>query len=154
MNKTIKKVGEDLETFQFNTAVSALMELTNLMQRVRQDLEGSEAWTWAVDRLMIVLAPIAPHLSEELWHRHGHERSIHLESWPGYDEAMTVDDVATVVIQVNGKLRDRLQVPRGEEMESVQEQALASPKVRPHIEGKQVVKVITVPDKLVNIVVR
>jgi leucyl-tRNA synthetase len=154
VNKTIKRVTSDLDTFQFNTAVSALMELTNLMQRMRDTLEGTSVWQWTVEQLLLMLAPIAPHISEELWHRHGHSGSIHLESFPSYDEALTIDEVATVVVQVNGKLRDRLEVPRGEDAETVKEQALARPKVQPHIAGKQVVKVITVPDKLVNIVVR
>lgn len=154
VNKTLKKVGEDLATFQFNTAVSALMELTNLLQRRREELKGSAAWEWAVERLILMLAPIAPYMSEELWHRHGRHESVHLQPWPDFDEAWTIDEVATVVIQVNGKLRDRLEVPRGENMESVQEQALASPRVQPYLEGRQVVKVISVPDKLVNFVVR
>ncbi|GAC1320189.1 MAG: leucine--tRNA ligase [Chloroflexota bacterium] len=154
VNKTIKKVETDLAAFQFNTAVSALMELTNLMQRSRAHLAGSQAWQWAVERLTMMLAPVAPHLSEELWHLHGHADSVHVQSWPEFDDAMTVDDVTTVVVQVNGKLRDRLEVPRGEQMESVQEQALASPRVQPHIDGREIVKIVTVPDKLVNIVVR
>jgi leucyl-tRNA synthetase len=154
VHKTSKKVGSDLEGYAFNTAVSALMELANLMQRVRPDLEGSPTWRWAVEQMLLLLAPIAPHLTEELWERHGHEGSIHQQPWPDYDEALTIDDVVTVVVQVNGKLRDRLEVPRGEESESVKEQALASPRVQPHIEGRQVVKIVAVPDKLVNIVVR
>jgi leucyl-tRNA synthetase len=154
VNKTIKRVGDDMAAFQFNTAVSALMELTNLMQRVRDAVEGSETWSWAVQQLLVMLAPMTPFISEELWHRHGHTESVHLQPWPAYDEVMTLDEVVTVVVQVNGKLRDKLEVPRGEEMETVQEQALASPKVQPHIEGRQIVKVVSVPDKLVNIVVR
>jgi leucyl-tRNA synthetase len=154
VHKTIKRVTGDLDSFQFNTAVSALMELTNHMQHQRESLEGTPAWHWAVEQLLLMLAPIAPHLTEELWHRHGHTGSIHLEAFPSYDEAMTIDEVATVVVQVNGKLRDRLEVPRGEDMETVKEQALASARVQAHIAGKQVVKVITVPDKLVSIVVR
>jgi leucyl-tRNA synthetase len=100
------------------------------------------------------MAPITPHITEELWHLHGHTESIHLQEWPAYDEAMTIDEVVTIVVQVNGKLRDRLEVPRGEEEESVKEQALASPRVQPHVRDRQIAKVISVPDKLVNIVVR
>jgi leucyl-tRNA synthetase len=154
VNKTIKKVGADLDGFAFNTAVSSLMELTNLTQSLREQLQGSPTWAWAIEQLLLLIAPIAPHTAEELWHRRGHSRSIHLQSWPHYDEAMTVDEVVTVVVQVNGKLRDRLEVPRGEEIESVKEQALASPRVQPHVQGREVLKVIAVPDRLVNIVVR
>jgi len=152
-NKTIKKVGADLDGFAFNTAVSSLMELTNLMQHLREQLQGSPTWAWTVEQLLLLIAPIAPHTAEELWHRRGHAESIHLQSWPLYDEAMTVDEVVTVVVQVNGKLRDRLEVPRGEELDSLKEQALASPKVQPHIQGREVVNIIAVPDRLVNIVV-
>jgi leucyl-tRNA synthetase len=154
VHKTIKKVGEDLEGFQFNTAVSALMELTNLLQRSRTSLEGTEMWKWATQQLVTMMAPMTPHIAEELWHLQGHGDSVHLQEWPAYDEVMTLDEVVTVVVQVNGKLRDRLEVPRGEEQESVTEQAMASPKVQPFLDGKEVVKIITVPEKLVNIVVR
>jgi leucyl-tRNA synthetase len=154
VNKTIKRVTRDLDSFQYNTAVSALMELTNLMQRLRPSLEGTDVWSWAVEQTLRTMAPITPYITEELWHRRGHDSSIHLQPWPEFDEAMTVEDVVTIVVQVNGKLRDRLEVPRGEEMESVKEQALASPRVQTYVEGKEIVKVITVPDKLVNVVVR
>jgi len=154
VHKTIKRVGRDMEEFGFNTVVSGLMELTNVMQRMRPLLSGTHTWSWAVEHLLLMLAPVAPHESEELWHQWGHNSSIHQQPWPSYDDAMTIDDVATVVVQVNGKLRDKLQVPRGEEMESVQEQALASPSVLPHVQDKQVVRIVTVPDKLINIVVR
>ncbi len=154
VHKTVKKVGSDLESFQFNTAISALMELTNLLQRTRQELQGTDAWAWSIQRLLVMIAPMTPHIAEELWHQHGFQESIHLQSWPEYDEGMTMDDVVTVVVQVNGKLRDRLEVPRGEEQESVNEQALASPRVLPYVTGREVMRVITVPDKLVNIVVK
>jgi leucyl-tRNA synthetase len=154
VHKTIQKVGEDLASYAFNTAVSSLMELTNFLLRHRSELEGTATWSWAVERLLLMLAPIAPHLADELWHRHGHKESIHLQPWPEFDEAMTIDEVVTIVVQVNGKLRDRMEVPRGEEMESVKEQALASSRVQPHIQGREVVKIVAVPDKLVNIVVK
>lgn len=154
VHKTVKRVTSDMEGFEFNTAVSALMELSNAMQRLRSELEGAAVWAWATQTMLTLMAPIAPHITEELWHRRGNEGSIHLEPWPTYDEALTVDDVVTVVVQVNGKLRDRLEVPRGTEMESVQEEAMARPKVLAFTEGKQVMKVVTVADKLVNIVVK
>jgi len=153
VNKAIKKVGGDMASFQFNTAVSALMELTNALQRARASIEGTEVWNWAIARLLLIMAPIAPYITEELWFRWGHRESVHLEPWPEYDEALTIDEVVTIVVQVNGKLRDRLEIPRGEDMETVKEQALASAKIQPYLEGKQVRRVITVPNKLVNIVV-
>jgi leucyl-tRNA synthetase len=131
-----------------------LMELTNVMQRTRATLEGTHAWAWAVQNLVTLMAPMTPHIAEEIWHLHGNHESVHLQEWPSYDEVMTLDEVVTVVVQVNGKVRDRLEVPRDEEQDSVTEMALASPKVQPYVEGREVVKVITVPEKLVNIVVR
>ncbi|MDQ2742278.1 MAG: class I tRNA ligase family protein, partial [Chloroflexota bacterium] len=154
VNRSIKKVGEDIETFQFNTAISSLMELTNTMQRLRGSLEGTQTWHWTLEHLLLMMAPIAPFITEELWHRQGHAGSIHLESWPMYDEALTVNEVVTIVVQVNGKVRDRLEVPRGEDMETVQEQALASEKVQPYVYGREIAKVIGVPDTLVNFVVK
>lgn len=153
-NRTIKRVGEHIEAYQFNTAVSALMELANAMHRLRSSLEGTATWRWALEHMMRIMAPITPHISEELWHRYGHAGSVHLQPWPAYDEAMTLDEVVTIVIQVNGKLRDRLEVPRGEDMETVREQALAREKIQPYVAGREVVRIVTVPDKLVNIVVR
>ncbi|MDQ2741150.1 MAG: leucine--tRNA ligase [Chloroflexota bacterium] len=154
VNKAIKKVGGDLDTFSFNTAVSTLMELTNLLQSVRGQIEGSPVWNWAIEHMLLMMAPITPFITEELWHRRGHKQSIHRQSWPEYDEALTIDEVVTIVVQVNGKLRDRLEVPRGEDEDSIIDQALASPRVQPYTEGKTVAKVIAVVDKLVNIVVR
>jgi leucyl-tRNA synthetase len=130
------------------------MELTNLMQDLRTDLRGTPTWTWAVETLLEMVAPIAPHSSEEAWHRSGKQGSIHLRRWPAFDEAMTLDEVVTIVVQVNGKVRDRLLVPRGEETESVTEQALTSPRVRAYIEGREIVRVVAIPDKLVNVVVK
>ncbi|MGH2449089.1 MAG: leucine--tRNA ligase, partial [Chloroflexota bacterium] len=152
VHKTIKRVGHDLEMFQFNTAISALMELTNLLVRQREALQGSEEWGWAIENLLLMMAPIAPYISEELWHRHGHTESIHLQAWPAYEESLTVDEVATVVIQINGKLRDRIEAPRGTAMEKVSDEALALPKIRAHLDGREIKRIVTVPDKLINIV--
>jgi leucyl-tRNA synthetase len=154
VHKSIKRVSADMEALEFNTTISALMELSNAMQRLRPELEGTDEWLWAVRTLLTMLAPTVPHITEELWHRLGNQQSIHREAWPSYDDALTVDEVVTIVVQVNGKVRDRLEVPRGTEMESLQEQALASRRVQPYVEGNQVVKVISVPDKLLNFVVR
>jgi leucyl-tRNA synthetase len=154
VHKTIKRVSRDMADYQFNTAIAAMMELTNYMARARSRLEGSSAWNFAIETLLVMLAPIAPHLSEELWHRHGHVDSIHREAWPSFDESLTVDEIVTVVVQVNGKVRDRLSVPVGEHTESVEAQALASRRVQPYVNGRKVVKIVAVPNKLINIVVK
>jgi leucyl-tRNA synthetase len=100
-----------------------------------------------------VLAPFAPHHAEEMWAGMGEAGSIHEQAWPGYDEALIAEEEITLVVQVNGKLRDRVTVPAGISEEAAKEQALASEKVRPHVEGKQIRKAVYVPGRLVNLVV-
>ncbi|MDI3317365.1 MAG: leucine--tRNA ligase [Bacillota bacterium] len=153
-HRTVQKVTGDLERFDFNTAVAALMELTNLLMRAaQQGLAQSPVYRQAVERLLLCLAPMAPFLSEELWHRLGHQRSIHLESWPEVDPAALADEEVVVVIQVNGRVRDRISVPRGLSEEELGRRALESVRDRPYVAGKPVRRLITVPDKLVNVVV-
>ncbi|MBE9565889.1 MAG: class I tRNA ligase family protein, partial [Proteobacteria bacterium] len=107
----------------------------------------------ACESLARLLAPFAPHLSEELWHQLGREGSVHATTWPLHDEVVAKEDVITVVLQVNGKMRDRLSVSPGTPKEELEAQALASERVQAHLEGKSVRQVIVVPDRLVNIVV-
>jgi leucyl-tRNA synthetase len=158
VHQTIRKVGSDIETrFHFNTAISALMELTNLLF----SLAGEEAKETiapavvreAVEAVLLLLSPMTPHLCEELWQATGHATPLGLHPWPGFDEKAATEDEIVVVIQVNGKVRGRLQTTPGAAAEPLQEQALADPHVRKFIEGKTVRKVIMVPDKLINIVV-
>ena len=108
----------------------------------------------ALETLLLLLAPFAPHIAEELWHHLGKEESIHLAPWPTFDPDIAQEEVVTLVIQVNGRVRDKLEIPRGLSGEAQKEQALKSPRVQAHVNGKQVINVITVPDKLVNIVVK
>jgi leucyl-tRNA synthetase len=100
------------------------------------------------------MAPITPYLSEELWEATGHESSVHTQSWPDWDESLAADEMITLVVQVNGRLRDRIDVPVDIEEDAAKETALSSAKVQPHIEGKDILKVIYVPGRLVNIVAR
>jgi leucyl-tRNA synthetase len=155
MHKTIRRVSDDMERFKFNTALAALMEYTNTLGQAweRSDV-SSEVWTEAIGNLLTLMAPMAPHLAEELWEVTGHEFSVHTQSWPAVDEAMAADDTITLVVQVNGRLRDRLEVPVSISEEAAKEMALASGPVQPHIEGKTIAKVIYVPGRLVNIVAR
>ena len=156
-HQTIRRVTNDLERFHFNTAISALMELVNAMTEA--DEQSADPAFWAVyseacERLALLLAPFTPHLAEELWERLGHDESIHLASWPAWDEEAAREEEITVVVQVNGKLRDRLTVASGTPKEKLQAEALASPRVQPHLQGKRIANVIVVVDKLVNLVTR
>ena len=140
-NKTIKRVTEDIEKFQFNTALSGLMEYLN---------------SGAVDleTFVILLSPFAPHLAEELWERLGHKKSLLLEPWPKWDEKMLVASTMTIVVQVNGKLRGEMELPVNADEEAIKKQALGLEKVKSYVGDRQIVKMIYVSKKLVNIVVR
>ncbi len=154
-HKTIRKATEDIEAFRFNTMIAALMEFNNALLKAKETaVVQSEAWPEAVHTLILMLAPVAPHLAEELWEREGQPYSVHQQRWPKWDEAAAADEVVTVVVQVNGKVRDHLSVPAGTSEERAREMALASPKVQRSIASQSIVKVIFVPDKLLNIVVR
>jgi leucyl-tRNA synthetase len=154
-HRTIKKVGEDLERFAFNTAIAALMEFVNELYKAREaGVHGSEAWQEAIRSLILLLAPITPHLSEELWSRIGGKFSVHQQSWPAYEPALTAAQALDLVVQVNGKVRDRITVPLDTEEAQIKEVALQSDKVQSSMSGKQVAKIVVVPGKLVNIVVK
>jgi leucyl-tRNA synthetase len=151
-NRLTKKVTSDLETFRFNTSIAALMEHTNYLQAIRGRV-GDEEWTEALCDFALVMAPFAPHHAEEIWAAIGEEGSVHEQSWPEWDESLIKEEEITLIVQVNGKLRDRIEAPADVSEEAAKELALASEKVGPHIEGKEVRKAIYVPGRLVNLVV-
>jgi leucyl-tRNA synthetase len=153
-HSTTMKVIGDLEAFKFNTAIAALMEFSGELNRA-WDAGGVSptAWRDAIDRLTLLLAPMAPHIAEELWHRSGRESSIHLEAMPRWDEALASTSLVTVVVQVNGRVRDTVQVPAGATEAQAAAAASASGKVQAHLAGKQVRKRIYVQDRLLNLVV-
>ena len=131
------------------------MELTNHLNRVWADASiDSETWRECVDKLSLMLAPIAPHMTEELWERAGYAYSIHQQPFPSWDDDLAADEVITLVVQVNGKVRDKLEVPAGIAESEAQELALASPRVQSYTNGKSVSKTVYVPGRLVNVVVR
>ena len=155
MHQTIRKVTDDLERIRFNTMIAALMEYTNYLDKVKQTgVVSSPRWAEAIEALLLLLAPTAPHLAEELWQRTGHGYSIHNQSWPEWDEALAKDEVVTLVVQVNGKLRDRIEVPASITEAEARRLALESRRVKAHLEGKEIVNTIYVPARLINIVVR
>ncbi len=155
---TIKKVTEDVgNRFNFNTAVSAIMELVNALYQYKEVPETDRdpaVLREAVEHLLILLAPFAPHITEELWEITGHTESIHRQPWPSYDPEAIVEDEITIVVQINGRVRERVLVPADITPEQMKEVVLAQPRVQKLVEGKQIVKVIPVPGKLVNIVVK
>ena len=131
------------------------MEFTNGLTGAKEaGPVDATAWREAIDSLLLLMAPSAPHLAEELWGRTGHEYSIHSQSWPEWDEELAREEEITLVVQVNGKLRDRLQVPTDVTEERAKELALASARVRAHTDGRQMLRVVYVPGRLVNVVVR
>ena len=154
-HKTVKKVNGDMERFKFNTALAAMMEMTNHMGRA-WDEGGIDAGCWrdAVEKLLLLLAPIAPHVTEELWERTGRPYSIHSQSLPSWDEELARDEEITLVVQVNGRVRDRIQAPASIEEEEARQLAMESARVRPYLEGTEVRQVVYVPGRLVNVVVR
>jgi leucyl-tRNA synthetase len=154
---TVKKVEEDiLNRFQFNTAIAAVMELVNMLYQVKDELAGSEdgaqALSSAVSSALAVLAPVIPHVCEELWEALGYDTPLALTPWPAYDPEALVTDQVTVVVQVNGKLRARIDVPADAPKADVEARAMAEPNVQKHVEGKTVRKVVVIPGKLVNVV--
>jgi leucyl-tRNA synthetase len=152
----IKKVTEDIENrFNFNTAISAIMELSNQLGAYRDHPRPHAGVVReAVETLLLLLSPFSPHICEELWHMIGHENSICLMSWPKYDKDALVQSEVEMVVQINGKVRDRIMVATGSDDETVRQQCLQSPRVLQQLEGKTVQKFIIVPGKLVNIVAR
>ncbi|MBS6023216.1 MAG: leucine--tRNA ligase [Paeniclostridium sordellii] len=156
INATLKKVTEDLnEKFGFNTAISALMELINEMYKYKELENRNDAVIKeAIETIVTILAPFAPHIGEELWTMIGKDGSIFDISWPSYDESALVKDEVEVVVQVNGKVRGKLSVASNISREEMQEAAMNDEKIKTLVEGKTIVKVIAVPKKLVNIVVK
>ncbi len=142
LHKTIKSVTDDIERFSYNTAIARLMELVNFMYLNGADAKGIEI-------LLTLLAPFAPFISEELWKG---KESIHLQTWPSYDPALIVDEMVTVVVQINGKVRDKLEISRDISKEEIEKMALTNEKIQKYLGGKPADKIIYVPNKILNIV--
>jgi leucyl-tRNA synthetase len=154
LHKTVKKITEDFESrWHFNTSIAAVMELMNEVSAEEAQLSGA-VLAEVIEKLALLLGPFAPYLAQELWEELGRSGPVFKESWPAFDPDLAKEDEAQIVVQVNGKLRAHLLAPFGTPEDVLRERALAEPKVQPFIQGKQVVKVIVVPDKLVNIVVK
>ncbi len=151
LHQTIRGVGGDLEELRYNTAISKLMEYVNVLRASGSGDAGTPAAL--LEPLAIMLAPLAPHFAEECWERLGHDTSVFDAAWPTYDEALAQEQTIELVVQVNGKVRGRLQVRPGLSRDAAIERALAEDSVQRFVEGKEVRKAIHVPDRLVNLVV-
>jgi len=153
-HKTIRRVTSDLEAFAFNTIIAGLMEFTNALQKAKQTpVYEMAVWEEAIETLLLLLAPCCPHVAEELWVRTSRPYSIHQQPWPRFAPALAAEEIITLVVQVNGKLRARLEVPADVTEEAARQAALADANVQHHIAGKQVRQVVYVPGRLVNVVV-
>src|SRR5574341_311720 len=148
-HRTIKRVTEDFEKFEFNTIVSALMEMTNALYKYRRAIEGTPAWDEAIDAMLLLMAPVTPHIAEELWTRRGHPYSIHQQAWPQWDPAIAAEEMITIVVQVNGKVRDRFEAPAAVTEAEAKAKALATEGAKRHMDGKSPKSVVYVPGRLV-----
>jgi leucyl-tRNA synthetase len=147
LHRTIRKVTDDLEGLRFNTAISQLMVFTNEMTPLARRPRA------LIEPFVLLLAPFAPHLGEELWRRLGHPDSLAYADWPVWDPGLVVEDMVTVAVQVNGKLRATLELPRGTGQDAARDAALADDRVRRYVDGGQLRKLVYVPDKLLSLVV-
>jgi leucyl-tRNA synthetase len=160
MHKTIKRVSHDIENFEFNTAVAALMEYLNFLYDCRSEngaiAVSTDWWRKGVETFTRLISPIAPFIAEEIWQDVlGHKgKSVHQQPWLTYEKNEIAEDQITVVVQVNGKLRDQVIVPVDIDEELLKQKALSSERVKKFIDGKAVQRIIVVPQKLVNIVVK
>ena len=155
LHQTVQRVTDDFDRFKFNTAIASMMELSNTLNQVWDagDID-SDTWNDFLKRLVLMMSPVTPFLAEELWEHLGHEYSVHQQDWPESDPALAADEVFTLVVQVNGRLRDRIELPVSVTEEEASASALESDRVAPHVAGKEIARVIYVPNKLVNIVAR
>ncbi len=155
IHRTVKKVSDDLAAMGFNTAIAALMELTNDLYKLKTEVPmGVPVWKDVLSKTVQLLAPFAPHISEELWNQLAHEGSVHTSEWPSYDESYLVEDSVTIAVQVNGKLRGTITAPMDSDEVAVTELAKADEKIAANLAGKQIVKTIYVPNKLLSFVVK
>ncbi|MFZ0677435.1 class I tRNA ligase family protein, partial [Candidatus Binatus sp.] len=147
-HKTIQLVTDHIERLRFNTAIAAMMDHLNYLAKLKPEEMGR----FTAESFILLLAPMAPHVTEEIWRAMGHTKSVHLEPWPKYDPKLVIDETVTVVIQVNGKVRDRLQVPAGSSESDVRNLALNSESVKRHLDGNPPKKFIFIKDKMLSIV--
>ena len=152
LNQTVKRVNEDFDRLQFNTSIAALMELLRDFQpnKIKSDTLND----YVILKTIQLIAPMAPHLAEELWEKCGFTKSVFKSGWPGFDKDAVVEDTVKIAVQVNGKVRDTVSVAADSDQETVEKAAFESEKIQAHTEGKQIIKKIYVPGRILNIVVK
>jgi leucyl-tRNA synthetase len=152
-HRAVQRVTEDLDGFQFNTAIAAVNEYVNALTKLKDEpVSGSAEWRQALETLTLLMAPLTPHLAEEMWERLGKSYSVHQQQWPAFDPELIKEDQVEIVVQVAGKVRDRLLVAVDLGESEATALALASPRVREHAGDAEPAKIIYVPGKLINIV--
>lgn len=151
LDRAIAVVGDDLEQMRFNTAIASLMELVRWVRRERVNM-SSEDWARVSVAIVLLLAPFAPHLTEELWSRKGGDYLVHRQPWPSHDPGALVAEQVTLVIQVDGRTRDRIQVPPGIDRDRALEHAMDRENVRRYLTSGLPRKVVFVPNRLINLV--
>ena len=152
LHKTIRRVTEDIEAFKFNTMVAALMEFANeLGERYRAGTWQTRTWDEAIRTLLVLLAPAAPHITAELWERTGQPGSVHEQPWPAWDEALVRDELVTVVVQVDGKVRERLELPAAATEEDVRAAARGSERVQRWVSDWETVQWRYIPSRIVSL---
>jgi len=154
LHQTVKRITDDFESrWHFNTSIAALMELVNELYAAENQI-SPPVMAEVLEKLTLLIEPFAPYLAEELWEELGRNGPVFKHPWPSYDAELAREEEAEVVIQVNGKLRGRIYVPFGTSREDLERNAMQDPKIQSLVDGKQIVKVVVVPDKLVNVVVK
>ena len=155
MNYAIKKVSDDVgDRFNFNTAISTIMEMVNEMYRYKEGHINPGLYGAAVKTLIILLAPFVPHVTEEMWEHLGYGGSVHDQKWPEYDEKALVKDTIEIVVQINGRIKEKINIAGDSSKEEMEKIAVENDKIKALTEGKNIVKIIAVPNKLINIVVK
>jgi leucyl-tRNA synthetase len=154
LHQTVKKITGDFETrWHFNTCIASIMELVNVLYAEEAGISAAPM-PEILEKLALMLAPFAPYLSQEIWEEIGKEGPVFRQAWPSFDPELAKEDEAEIVVQVNGKLRGRISAAFGTPKEELEARARADEKVKAMLDGKQIVKAIVVPDKLVNFVVK
>jgi leucyl-tRNA synthetase len=152
--QAIAEVTDAMDGLRFNSAVAQLMTLTNALSAAAGSAMATPAWDEAVEALLLLAAPIAPHIAEELWYRRGRAYSVHQARWPADDAALLASEPLTIVVQVDGVVRARLSLPAGTEASAQRRAALAEPAVTRLLAGRDPARVVVVPGRLVNVVTR
>ncbi len=154
INRVAKQVSQDLEQMSFNTAIAAMMEGLNALYKLKaEDHFKAKDWQWALETFTKLLSPFAPHISEEIWQRLGNQHTVLLEKWPGYEERWLKQDTATIAVQINGKLRGELSLAINKNQDEVVEAALSDPKIQAYLMGRELKRIIYIPNKLLSLVV-